>query len=186
MPDLSLVLLHHPVLDKNGQVVTTALTNMDIHDIARSARTFGVRRFYVAHPIRALQALAAKIMEHWESGYGSTYNLSRKEALSLVRLERDLDAVLLNLEHETGVRPRVVVTSARNGPGRTSFAALRGELAVRTEPHLIVLGTGWGLTEEIMQLADVVLEPIVGPTDYNHLSVRSAAAIILDRLQGAR
>ena len=49
-----------------------------------------------------------------------------------------------------------------------------------------MLGTGWGLTDEIMSMADVTLEPILGPTDYNHLSVRSAAAIILDRLRGAR
>jgi len=31
---------------------------------------------------------------------------------------------------------------------------------------------------------DMLLEPIEGYTDYNHLSVRSAAAIILDRLLG--
>ncbi len=190
MAELFLVLLHHPVLDKNGLVVTTALTNMDIHDIARTARTFGVQQFYVAHPIRALQVLAAKIMEHWASGYGSTYNLTRKDALSLVRLERDLDAVILSVEHATGTRPRLVVTSARGGAGsdskRTRFADLRAQLEASSEPHLIVLGTGWGLTDEIMNMADVTLEPILGPTDYNHLSVRSAAAIILDRLRGAR
>jgi len=186
MGDLFLVLLHHPVLDKNGLIVTTALTNLDIHDIARSARTYGVRRFYVAHPIKALRVLAAKIMEHWESGYGSTYNLTRKDALSLVRLERDLDGTILAVEHETGVRPRLVVTSARGGPKRTTFAALRAQLEANNEPHLIVLGTGWGLTPEVMEHADVVLEPICGPTEYNHLSVRSAAAIILDRLRGAR
>jgi hypothetical protein len=32
-----LALLHYPVYDKNHQVVTTAVTNMDIHDIARRA-----------------------------------------------------------------------------------------------------------------------------------------------------
>ena len=115
MADLSLVLLHYPVLDKNGLIVTTALTNMDIHDIARSARTYGVRHFYVATPVRPLQTLAAKLMEHWDSGYGSTYNATRKDALSLVRLERDLDSSMLTLEHETGMRPRLVMTSARSG-----------------------------------------------------------------------
>ncbi len=186
MAELYLVLLHHPVLDKNGLVVTTALTNMDIHDVARSARTYGVRRFYVATPVKALRALAAKIMEHWETGYGSTYNLSRKEALSLVGLEHDLDSTILSLERETGVRPRLVATSARGGAQRTSFAALRAQLAVSPDPHLIMLGTGWGLAPEVTDRADVILEPICGPTDYNHLSVRSAAAIILDRLRGAR
>jgi len=186
MADLSLVLLHHPMLDKNGLIVTTALTNMDIHDIARTARTYGVRRFYVAHPIKALRVLAAKIMEHWDTGYGSTYNLTRKDALSLVRLEHDLDSTLLTLERETGQRPRLVVTSARGGPNRTSYATLRAELETSTEPHLLVFGTGWGLPPEITERADVMLEPICGPSDYNHLSVRSAAAVILDRLRGAR
>jgi len=186
MADLALVLLHHPVLDKNGQLVTTALTNMDIHDIARSAFTYGVRRFYIATPVKALQVLAAKIMDHWETGYGSTYNPTRKDALSIVRLERDLDSTIMTWERETGARPRLVVTSARPGPRRMSFTTLRQELETHSEPHLIVFGTGWGLAPEVTERADVILEPIWGPTDYNHLSVRSAAAIVLDRLRGAR
>jgi hypothetical protein len=186
MADLYLVLLHHPVLDKTGAIVTSALTNMDIHDIARSARTYGVRRFYVATPVKALRVLAAKIMEHWETGYGSTYNVTRKDALSLVGLEHDLDSTLLTLERATGMRPRLVATSARGGTERTSCADLRAQLDLRPEPHLIVLGTGWGLAPEVTERADVILEPIWGPTDYNHLSVRSAAAVILDRLRGKR
>src|SRR5439155_15386885 len=110
MADLSVLLLHHPVLDKNGLIVTSALTNMDIHDIARSARTYGVRRVYIAHPVKALRVLAAKIMEHWATGYGSAYNVRRKDALSLVTLEHDLDGTILALERETGQRPRVIVT----------------------------------------------------------------------------
>src|SRR5262249_40569640 len=186
MADISLVLLHHPVLDKNGLVVTSALTNMDIHDIARSACTYGVRHFYVATPVKALRRLAAKIMEHWETGYGSTYNVTRKEALSLVRLEHDLDGTMIALERETGRRPRVVATSARAGGQRTPVATPRAQLAASDEPHLIVLGTGWGLAPEITERADLTLEPIHGPTDYNHLSVRAAAAVILDRLCGTR
>jgi hypothetical protein len=186
MADLSLVLLHHPVLDKNGLVVTSALTNMDIHDIARSARTYGVCHLYVATPVKALRVLAAKIIEHWESGYGSTYNATRKDALSLVRLEHDLDSAILSMERASGARPRLVATSARSGPKRVSFAALRAHLEASAEPHLIMLGTGWGLAPEVTERADVILEPVCGPTDYNHLSVRSAAAVILDRLRGAR
>jgi len=187
MSDLSIVLIHYPVLDKNGQIVTTALTNLDVHDIARSSRTYGVKRFFVANPVKALQALAATIMDHWETGYGSRYNETRKDALSLVRLESDLDTTIVALEHETGQRPRVVMTSARSGPKRRSFAALREELeAAGDEPYLLVLGTGWGLPPEVLERADVILEPIFGPTDYNHLSVRSAAAIILDRLCAPR
>ncbi|MEO8601545.1 MAG: RNA methyltransferase [bacterium] len=186
MADLFLALLHHPVLDKNGQIVTSAVTQMDIHDIARTATTYGVRAFYVVTPIRALRALSEKILEHWETGYGSTYNLTRKEALQLVRLETDLDGTLVAIERETGQQPTIVVTSARSGPDRIDYASLRGRLGRETTPHLLVFGTGWGLAPEVMQRADLCLGPIHGPTPYNHLSVRSAAAVILDRLRGTR
>lgn len=183
MGDLYLALLHHPVLDKNGQIVTTALTNMDVHDIARSARTYGVRRFYVVTPVRALRLLARKIMDHWETGYGSTYNLTRKEALELVALEADLDGAVVAVERKAGARPVLVATSARGGERRTAFAEVRRRLAHEAAPLVLLLGTGWGLAPEVMARADAVLEPVTGVGPYNHLSVRSAAAVILDRLR---
>ena len=184
-PSLYIAILHYPVYDKNGLVVTTSITNMDIHDIARSARTYGARKFYVIHPVKALQKLAHKIITHWSEGYGSRYNETRKEALSLVRLKETLDDAIMDVERECGSQPRVVATSARTGPGgkRSSFAEVREMLSKDTGPFLLLLGTGWGLTEAVLARADTILAPIEGGTDYNHLSVRSAAAIILDRLQ---
>lgn len=186
MADLYLALLHHPVLDKNGQIVTTAVTNMDIHDIARSAATFGVRRFYVVTPVKALRVLSEKILEHWETGYGSTYNLTRKEALALVGIETDLDGTIVALERETGERPLLVVTSARSSPDGIGYEVLRARLEVPGPPVLMLLGTGWGLAPAIMARADLRLAPVLGATAYNHLSVRAAAAVILDRLRGTR
>lgn len=178
---LYMALLHYPVYDKNGQVVTTAITNMDIHDIARSARTYGVKRFYVVTPVKALQKLAQKILHHWEQGYGSNYNKTRKEALALVCLKDTLDDAIMDVEQHCGSKPQLVVTSARPGRGRTSFSHLR-QMLRETKPFMLLLGTGWGLTEEVLNRSDYILEAIDGGTDYNHLSVRSAAAIILDRL----
>jgi hypothetical protein len=186
MSDLFLALLHHPVLDKNGAIVTTAVTNMDIHDIARSACTYGVRRFFVVTPVRALRALSAKILEHWETGFGSTYNLTRKEALALVSIEPDLDGVLIAIERAAGTRPTIVATSARPAAQAVRFSELRARLGPDTRPYLLLLGTGWGLAPEVLERAHLRLEPVVGPTAYNHLSVRAAAAIILDRLFGTR
>jgi tRNA (guanine37-N1)-methyltransferase len=177
-----MALLHHPVYDKNRHVVTTAVTNMDIHDIARSARTYGVRGFYVVTPVKTLQKLARKIIDHWEHGYGSQYNATRKEALALAHIKDSLDHVVIDIERECGEKPRLVVTSARQRLNRTSFTELRDMLINDTHPFLILLGTGWGLTEAIFSQSDYVLEAIEGSADYNHLSVRSAAAIILDRL----
>jgi hypothetical protein len=186
MAELYLALLHHPMLDKNGQIVTTALTNMDIHDIARSALTYGVRRFYVAHPVRALRLLAEKIIEHWQTGYGAAYNETRKQALEIVALETDLDGVLVSIERESGRQPVVIATSAKPGPHRLSFAELRQRLETEERPYLLLLGTGWGLPPELIARCDSLLEPIVGTGTYNHLSVRSAAAIMLDRLRRPR
>jgi hypothetical protein len=123
--DLYLALLHHPVYDKNGDVVTTAVTNMDVHDFGRLSRTYGVRAFYVATPVPTLRRLVERIMRHWETGPGAAYNHTRKEALALARLAHDLDAVVADIEHETGVLPSLVATSARDGDGRLGFAALR-------------------------------------------------------------
>jgi hypothetical protein len=186
MAELYVALLHHPVYDKNGAVVTTAVTNLDVHDISRLARTFGVRGFYVCTPVPTLRRLVARIMRHWETGPGSTYNTTRKEALRVVRLVADLDEATADVERETTVLPHVVATSARPGPGRLRFAAMRQRLASPGSPVLLLLGTGWGLTTEVLERVDDVLEPITGADDYNHLSVRAAAAIMLDRLRGDR
>jgi tRNA (guanine37-N1)-methyltransferase len=179
-------LLHHPVYDKNGQVVTTAVTNMDIHDIARSGCTYGLSGFFVVTPVKALQKLALKIIEHWESGYGSQYNSTRKEALAIARICDTLDDAIIAIERETGEKPVIVATSARRTENPASFVALRDMLHRETRPFLILFGTGWGLTETILLQSDYVLEAVEGRGDYNHLSVRSAAAIILDRLVGRR
>ena len=186
MSDLFLALLHYPVLDKNGQIVTTAVTNMDIHDIARSAATYGVRRFFVVTPVRALRALSEKIIEHWETGFGSTYNATRKEALALAAIEPDLDGVLVAIERECGQRPTLVATSARPSAHTVRFADLQQRLGRDPGPFLLLFGTGWGLAPDVLARADLRLEPVLGPTPYNHLSVRSAVAIILDRLYGTR
>jgi hypothetical protein len=183
---LYVALLHFPVYDKNGAVVTTAVTNMDIHDIARSGRTFGVRRFYVVTPVAALRELAARILAHWETGYGAAYNQTRRDALEIVRLTEDLDRTLIDIEHDAGAPPLVLVTSARTRRPTLGYQTLRRMVHDGDRPLLMLFGTGWGLTEEVIGRADHRLPAILGVGTYNHLSVRTAAAIVLDRACGAR
>jgi hypothetical protein len=186
MADLYLTLLHYPVYDKTGAVVTTAVTNLDVHDLARLSRTFDVRGFYVCTPVETLQRLVARIIRHWEVGPGATYNTTRREALALVRQAPELDDVIADIERETGQLPRLVATTARAGENRIRHEALRARLAADGPPELLILGTGWGLTADVLARADDVLEPIQGTGLYNHLSVRAAAAIMLDRLRSER
>lgn len=182
--ELSVGLVHHPVLDKQGTVITSSITNIDLHDIARSSRTFGVNHFYVSHPVKAMRRLAENLCEHWASGFGYRYNPNRSDALSTISLVADIDDMLLDIETRTGKLPKVIITSARPGPEMVSYGELRQELLQSDAPHLILFGTGWGMTDEVCARADIRLEPIYGPTPYNHLSVRGAAAIILSRLLG--
>jgi hypothetical protein len=186
MADLYIALLHHPVYDKTGAVVTTAVTNLDVHDIARLSRTFDVRAFYVCTPVDTLRRLVARIIRHWDVGPGATYNATRREALALVRQAPDVDAAMAEVERETWRLPRLVATSARGGPGRLPHAALRARLEQAGPPEMLLLGTGWGLAAEVLDRVDDVLEPIAGAGPYNHLSVRAAAAIMLDRLRNGR
>ena len=179
-------LLHYPVFDRRGDTVTSSITNLDIHDIARTCRTYGVTGFYVVNPVKTLRKLAARIIDHWERGYGSSYNSTRREALSLVRLRDTLDAAVADVQSECGTAPRLVATSARTDPGtdRITFGKMR-EMLIRDDvPCMILLGTGWGLADAVFARSDLVLEPIAGRDDYNHLSVRAASAIMLDRILG--
>ncbi len=184
MGSLSIALIHHPVYDKNRQVVATAVTNLDLHDIARAARTFGLFRYYVVTPVAEQQALANRIVGHWQEGWGATYNPKRKEALSLVRVVSDLDEAAADLASAAGSNPVLVATGAAERDGAIGYSEMANRLVAGERPHLLLFGTGWGLTEEIFQRADLVLEPLRGYESYNHLSVRAAAAIIMDRLRG--
>ena len=66
----AIALVHHPVLDAQGAIVTTAVTNLDVHDLARSARTYGCSDYFVVHPIAAQRELVARICDHWIDGPG--------------------------------------------------------------------------------------------------------------------
>jgi hypothetical protein len=184
--NVSIALLHYPVYNKNREVVATAVTNLDIHDIARSAKTYGLARYYLVTPIAEQQNMAERIRNHWLSGWGAGYNPRRKEALELLQMAASLGAVLADLEERHGRPAKLVTTGAQGRADSISYKAMRDLLADAAQPYLLLFGTGWGLTEQVFSQADFQLEPIQGVGAYNHLSVRSAAAIILDRLLGER
>jgi hypothetical protein len=184
--NLAIALLHHPVYNKRREQVTTALTNLDLHDIARSSRTFGLERFYIVTPSLEQRRLAERIAGHWQEGWGSTYNPDRREALSIVRVCATLEQAITEFQAGFSQPVRTVITGAAPRPDSITCTELRRRLVEPENPHLLLLGTGWGLTEECFQAAHFILAPIAGAGSYNHLSVRSAAAILLDRLMGSR
>jgi hypothetical protein len=183
MPNLYAALIHYPVVNKNGETIASALTNLDLHDISRAARTYGLKAFWVVTPLEDQRDLIEKIISHWTSGTGAEYNPKRRSALELVRVNDSFGKALDCIAAAENSYPLTIATCARKHPNSISYANLRTMLN-NGKPHVLVFGTAWGLAQEFIDTADYVLEPIVGKTDYNHLSVRSAAAIIFDRLLG--
>lgn len=177
-------LIHYPIYNKHMDVVTTALTNYDLNDISRTAKTYNLRAYFIIHPVESQRKLAERIMTHWQTGEGSRYNPNRREAFEETVLVPDMAAAIARIEEETGEKPLIVTTDARVYPNTISYRFLRARIREGTRPVLILFGTGYGMTREMMKEFDYILEPVYGGGIYNHLCVRSAAAIILDRLLG--
>jgi hypothetical protein len=167
--------------NREGRVVATALTSLDVPDMGRTARTYNVKRFYVVHPVESQRRIAARLLDFWLSEEELP---TRREALELVAVRADLEEVYQEIAAEEGQAPLVLGTTAR--AHRVPYPKLPWEEArrvLRERPVLVLFGTGHGMTDELLAACDALL-PAVRAGGYNHLSVRAAAAIILDRLKG--
>lgn len=183
--NLAIGLVHFPVYNKHREIVTTAVTNLDIHDIARSSRTFGVEPFFIITPSLEQQQLTKKITGHWQEGWGATYNPDRKKALEIIEVVNSVSDAIDMLKQKFDKPVKLVVTAAKSRPGSISAENFKEHLQSDEATYLLLFGTGWGLSDQCFNMADMVLDPITGLSNYNHLSVRSAAAIMLDRLKGS-
>jgi hypothetical protein len=180
-PDWAVALVHHPVLDRRGDLVTSAVTNLDIHDIARAAKTYGASRYYLVSPLAEQQRLVDRLLDHWLRGFGAEYNPDRGEALKLVKVVASLQAALEDFSTLCRRQALPLLTGANNPHG---LSYDQGRALFKAQPVILTLGTGWGLAPQLFETGWPVLAPIRGGTDYNHLSVRTAAAIMIDRLFG--
>jgi hypothetical protein len=177
-------LVHYPVYNKNHEKIASAITNFDLHDLSRLARTYGARKLFIITPLNNQHKLAERISAHWTSGYGAGYNAHRKEALEVIAVVSSLEEAINAAGAAEKEKPLLVATDASRQPER-GISYLRAREILDTErPVFLMFGTAWGLHEDVLNMSDFILEPIEGNTDYNHLSVRTAAGIILDRLAG--
>ncbi|MBK7150272.1 MAG: RNA methyltransferase [Sandaracinaceae bacterium] len=181
-------LVHHPVKDRDGATVATSITNLDVHDIARSSRTYGLAGYYLVSPITAQHAIVDRILDHWRPGQAGAGRVpQRAEALRLIEVTRSIEESIAHIQAREGQAPRVWATGARAPEGKAILSFVEGSRVLHDDPGvptLILFGTGHGLTNDTVLGADAVLAPIRAGSDYNHLSVRAAAAIIFDRLFG--
>ncbi|RLA85897.1 MAG: RNA methyltransferase [Deltaproteobacteria bacterium] len=180
---IAIALVHYPVYDREGREVATALTTIDLHDLSRIARTYGLGAFFVITPLRSQRELGERMIRHWIEGRGREYNPTRGEALKLVRFADTLEGAREEWGSERGGVPKTIATSAKRWRGSVGYEVMAERLRDERAPFLLLFGTGWGLSARVIEGADFILDPIEGK-GYNHLSVRAAAAIIIDRLLG--
>jgi hypothetical protein len=185
MTSVAIALVHHPVVDRQCEVITTAITNLDLHDLSRSACTYGIESVFVVHPVMAQRELALRVKAHWVGGSGARRIPTREAAMALLRIVPSLADVYDAVGGRASAE--VYVTSARSDDRRTlTYDEGRTRIASSERTSLILFGTGWGLARDVLDGADALLAPIDGASasGYNHLSVRAACAIVLDRLLG--
>ena len=181
-----LSLVHYPVYNRNKDVVCTSVTNFDIHDISRSCGTYEIKGYSLVVPVDAQKKLTERIIGYWQDGTGGQYNKDREKAFRSTDVMESIEAVIAEIERVEGEKPLVITTSARIFNNSISYENLSKKIYEDDKPYLLLFGTGWGLTDEVMEMSDYILEPIRGNSKYNHLSVRAAVAIILDRLFGEK
>lgn len=179
-------LVHYPVYNKRHDTVCTSVTNFDIHDISRSCRTYDVKGYRLIVPVDAQKMLTDRIINYWQEGTGRQYNKDREDAFSITKVMNSIEDTIAEIEKVEGQKPVIITTSARIFPNTVGYKQLSDMIFEDDRPYLLLFGTGWGLTDEIMDMSNYILEPIRGNTKYNHLSVRAAVAIILDRLLGEK
>lgn len=180
-------LVHGPIRSKDGKEITTSVTNLDIHDISRTARTFGFKRYFLITPIKNQQTVVKRILGFWESDGGLIYNPDRKDALKEAELIDSIEDAIAKITEIEGKKPCIVVTGANFEKYEGQEKELMQKIRLDQSPMFLLFGTGWGLTAPVVEQADFRLEPLFGIADdgYNHLSVRSAVAIYCDRLARA-
>ncbi len=180
-----IALLHYPAMDREGRTIITSFTTMDLHDIARPARAYEINSFYIVQPVDAQRLVVKRQIDYWLSEEGRTANPTRYEIVQLVRLKYTLEEVVEEIRELRGRKPVLVGTDARRYPDSVSYRELSERIGRKEEDFLILFGTGWGIPPDLMRTFDLILEPVLGAGDWNHLSVRNAVAIILDRLLSA-
>ena len=78
IPSHYVALMHDQIALEKGRVGTTSVASLDIHDIARSAQTYGLKNYFMVTPLADQQKIIKKLQDFWDSDVGQKYNKSRR------------------------------------------------------------------------------------------------------------
>lgn len=186
IPNHYLAVMHTQINVKDGnRVGESSIASLDIHDIARSACTYGIKNYFIATPLQDQIKILQTFVDFWHSSAGQKYNMSRYKAVSTIEHAHNFAEIVESIIKKEGKKPLIIATSAKqHAHAKIIDYASQSEVFRHQRPVLLVFGTGQGLADEILEQCDYLLIPVKGLTNYNHLSVRAAASIILDRWLG--
>ena len=177
LKNLHIALLHWPIRNKKGATIATATTSLDVHDIARLAKTYDIGAYWIVQPLDNQRGMIQRIVAHWVEGPGAEVHPNRPDALRDIRVVESLVDVAAEVD-----KPVWVTTSAQRTGETISVNDLAAQMTAQPQATFVLcFGTGWGLAPQVLAASDAVLDPIE-PSPYNHLSVRSAVSIYIDRL----
>jgi tRNA (guanine37-N1)-methyltransferase len=185
IPHHYVALMHDEIMLPPDRIGTTSVTSLDIHDIARSATTYIFNGFFIVTPLIDQQKIVQTLLDFWREGDGISYNPDRHKALANTSIASSYTDVIEAIEDKEKKKPLVIATSARTyNTVKTITYHDQGLVWQQERPVLLLLGTGRGLAPQVLERADYIFAPLNSYADFNHLSVRSAAAIIFDRWLG--
>lgn len=184
--NIFLGLVHYPVYNKNGQIVCTSVTNFDIHDISRLCRTYDINKYYIITNTLSQIEYTNRIISFWKKEDSIGFNKDRNIAFENTIVIDSIENAMIDIEKITGKKVNLITTSAKKFDNSISYELMSKKIFNDDEVYFLIFGTGFGLTNEIMEKSTYILNPIRGNAKYNHLSVRSAVSIILDRLLGEK
>ena len=179
----SIALVHDPVVGKSGETMVSSITTLDIHDMARVGKTYGAQAVYIVTPVLDQKLMVERIKSHWLDDAALKTPVRRVAALSLINVVPSIAEAVTDAKKRAKI-VKLLATSAADDPGFISpgeFASAASE----EEEWIVMFGTAYGLAPELMKMADRRLAPVLGRGEFNHLPVRGASAIILDRLFGS-
>lgn len=183
---LYLGLVHYPVYNRKNEIVTTSITNLDLHDIARSCKTYGVKTFFCINPLESQNILMSRIKDFWQTDAALKFNSDRVEAFKILQYSKAIEDAKKMIMNQEGYDPIVVTTTAMVVDNQIAVNDLVEIQENINRPILLLFGTGGGLVNDIHNSADYTLLPLNGVDNYNHLTVRSAVAIYLDRFSSEK
>lgn len=186
IPNHYCLLLHNDIMLPSGHIGNSSVTSIDIHDLARSCATYGLKKYYIVTRLEAQQRIVNNFLSFWHDDEAIKLNESRAFALANTILFPEISDVIKDIEEKEGLTPITIVTSSRRYIEHMNMINFsdQGMIWQKNRPVLFIFGTSHGISPALMNMFHYKLVPIEGLCEFNFLSVRAAVAIVLDRWLG--